>query len=300
MADRTLLQTDMPDLKLVARGKVRDLYEVEGNLLLVATDRLSAFDVIMKQGIPGKGRMLTELSLFWFDFLRDTVGNHLITADVDGMPAALHKYRDQLEGRSMYVRRAQIFPVECVVRGYLVGSGWKDYLKSGMVCGHKLPPGLKQAQKLESVLFTPSTKAPQGAHDENISFEQMAASVGRNTAEKLRELTVRIYKKCADYAAGRGIIIADTKFEFGLHEGGIILCDEVLTPDSSRFWDAGKYRVGASPESFDKQIVRDWLEKQPWKKRPPPPDLPPEIIEKTAAKYREVVDLLRGRQTAKA
>ncbi|MBX3474579.1 MAG: phosphoribosylaminoimidazolesuccinocarboxamide synthase [Planctomycetes bacterium] len=288
-----LLQTNMPDLKLIARGKVRDLYEVEGNLLLVATDRLSAFDVIMRQGIPGKGRMLTELSLFWFELLKGEVGNHLITANVSEMPASVHKYRDQLEGRTMYVRRARIFPVECVVRGYIVGSGWKDYQKTGRVCGHKLPPGLKQAQKLDTVLFTPSTKAAQGAHDENIDFDQMVRTVGKADAEKLRDLTVGIYTRCADYAAKKGIIIADTKFEFGLHDGKIILCDEVLTPDSSRFWDARKYQVGSSPESFDKQIVRDWLEKQPWDKNPPPPDLPQEIIDKTAAKYREVVDLLR-------
>ncbi len=288
-----LLKTDMPDLKLITRGKVRDLYDVDGNLLLVASDRLSAFDVIMNQGIPGKGKMLTELSLFWFDLLRNDVGNHLITADVSKMPASVHKYRDQLEGRSMYVRRAKIFPVECVVRGYIVGSGWKDYQKTGSVCGHKLPAGLKQAQKLPQVLFTPSTKAEQGAHDENIDFDQMVKTVGKADAEKLRDLTVRIYTRCADYAAKKGIIIADTKFEFGLHDGKIILCDEVLTPDSSRFWDARRYQVGSSPESFDKQIVRDWLEKQPWSKNPPPPDLPKEIIEKTAAKYREVVDLLR-------
>jgi phosphoribosylaminoimidazole-succinocarboxamide synthase len=293
MTTTALLQTNMPDLKLITRGKVRDLYDVEGNLLLVASDRLSAFDVIMKQGIPGKGRMLTELSLFWFELLKNDVGNHLITASVSEMPVAVHKYRDQLEGRSMYVKRAKIFPAECVVRGYIVGSGWKDYQKTGAVCGHTLPAGLKQAQKLERVLFTPSTKAAQGAHDENINFEQMAGIVGKEYAEKLRDLTVRIYTKCADYAAKKGIIIADTKFEFGLHEGKIILCDEVLTPDSSRFWDARKYQVGTSPESFDKQIVRDWLEKQPWDKNPPPPDLPAEIIEKTAAKYREVVDLLR-------
>ena len=291
---KTVLQTEMPDLKLIARGKVRDLYEVEGNLLLVATDRLSAFDVIMKQGIPGKGRMLTELSLFWFKFLEGVVGNHLITADVSKMPAIVHKYRDQLEGRTMYCKRAQIFPVECVVRGYIVGSGWKDYQKTGAVCGHKLPAGLKQAQKLETVLFTPATKAAVGEHDENIDFGQMSEIVGKDTAEKLRKLTVDIYTKCADYAARKGIIIADTKFEFGLHNGGIILCDEVLTPDSSRFWDAAKYKVGSSPESYDKQIVRDWLEKQTWEKSPPPPDLPAEITEKTAAKYREVVDLLKG------
>jgi len=288
-----LLQTKMPDLNLVARGKVRDIYEVDGNILLVATDRLSAFDVIMSQGIPGKGRMLTELSLFWFDLLKGEVGNHLIATNISDMPKSVHKYRDQLEGRTMYVRRAAIFPVECVVRGYIVGSGWKDYQKTGEVCGHKLPKGLQQAQKLETVLFTPATKAAVGEHDENIDFARMTSIVGKETAEKLRELTIKIYTRCADFAAKKGIIIADTKFEFGLIDGKISLCDEVLTPDSSRFWDARKYKVGSSPESFDKQIVRDWLEKQPWGKSPPPPDLPQEIIDKTAAKYREVVDLLR-------
>jgi phosphoribosylaminoimidazole-succinocarboxamide synthase len=291
---QTLLQTNMPDLKLINRGKVRDLYDVEGNLLLVASDRLSAFDVIMAQGIPGKGAMLTELSLFWFAFFSEYVGNHMITADVSEMPAATHKYRDQLQGRSMYAKRASIFPVECVARGYIVGSGWKDYQKTGEICGHKLPAGLQLAQKLPEVLFTPATKAEQGEHDENIDFEQMCEIIGRETAEKLRALTIEIYGKASDYAASKGIIIADTKFEFGLYEGEIILCDEVLTPDSSRFWDAAKYKVGTSPESFDKQIVRDWLETQPWNKQAPPPDLPPEIIERTAARYREVVDLLKS------
>ncbi len=289
-----ILQTNMPDLKLLHRGKVRDLYELEGNLLLVASDRLSAFDVIMSQAIPGKGRMLTELSLFWFEFLQDIVGNHLITADVAKMPAITHKYRDQLEGRTMYCKRADIFQVECVARGYLVGSGWKDYQNTGAVCGHKLPAGLQLAQKLPSVLFTPATKAPQGQHDENIDFETMCATVGKEAAGKLRDLTIKIYEKAAEFATTKGIIIADTKFEFGLHDGRIILCDEVLTPDSSRFWDAGRYKIGTSPESFDKQIVRDWLEKQPWNKKAPPPDLPPNITQRTADRYREVIDLLKS------
>ena len=288
-----LLQTNMPGLKLLNRGKVRDIYEVDGNLVLVATDRLSAFDVIMKQGIPDKGKLLTELSLFWFDLVKDIVGNHMITAKVSEMPKAVHQYRDQLEGRTMYVKKAAIFPVECVVRGYIVGSGWKDYQKTGAVCGHKLPAGLKLAQKLPGVLFTPATKAPQGQHDENIDFEAMAKAVGRAHAEQLRELTVRIYTKASEHAAARGIIIADTKFEFGLYQGKIILCDEVLTPDSSRFWDARKYKVGESPESFDKQIVRDWLETQPWNKQAPAPDLPAEIVKRTADRYREVVQLLK-------
>jgi phosphoribosylaminoimidazole-succinocarboxamide synthase len=290
---QALLSTNLPELQRINRGKVRDLYELDGNLLLVATDRISAFDVILNQGIPGKGQMLTELSVFWFDFLRDVVSNHLITAEVSEMPAPAPKYSDQLRGRSMYARRAEIFPVECVARGYIVGSGWKDYQRTGEVCGHKLPAGLQLAQKLPEVLFTPATKAPQGEHDENISFDQMCEIIGRQTAERLRELTLTIYTRAAEYAAGHGIIIADTKFEFGLYDGQIILCDEVLTPDSSRFWDAERYQVGTSPESFDKQIVRDWLETQPWDKKAPAPDLPPEVVERTAARYREVVDRLR-------
>jgi phosphoribosylaminoimidazole-succinocarboxamide synthase len=289
-----LLQSDMPDLKLLNRGKVRDIYEVEGNLLLIASDRISAFDVILDQGIPGKGAMLTELSKFWFKLFEGVIGNHLLTTDVDQMPASVQKYRDQVQGRSMYVKRADIFPVECVARGYIVGSGWKDYKATGAVCGHKLPEGLQLAQKLPSVLFTPATKAEQGEHDENIDFEQMSGIIGRETAEKLRDLTIDIYTRAAEYAAAKGIIIADTKFEFGLYQGEIILCDEVLTPDSSCFWDASRYQVGTSPESFDKQIVRDWLETQPWDKKAPAPALPAEIIERTAARYREVVDLLQS------
>jgi phosphoribosylaminoimidazole-succinocarboxamide synthase len=289
-----LLQSDMPELNLVNRGKVRDIYEVEGNLLLIASDRISAFDVILDQGIPGKGAMLTELSKFWFKFFEGTIGNHLITTNVDEMPASVQKYRDQVEGRSMYVKRADIFPVECVARGYIVGSGWKDYKATGAVCGHKLPEGLQLAQKLPSVLFTPATKAEQGEHDENIDFAQMSEIIGAEKAEKLRELTLSIYSKAAEYAAGKGIIIADTKFEFGQHNGEIIICDEVLTPDSSRFWDASRYEFGSSPESFDKQIVRDWLETQPWDKKAPAPELPQEVIDRTAARYQEVVNLLQS------
>lgn len=288
-----LLQTDLPGIKKIHQGKVRDLYEIEDKLLLVATDRLSAFDVIMSRGIPGKGEMLTQLTLFWLELFQGDVENHLITADVDKMPKALHAHKKQLQGRSMLCKKAKIFPVECVVRGYVAGSGWKDYQKTGAVCGHKLPAGLKQAEKLPKALFTPSTKAPIGQHDENISFEQAAKIVGQPVAEKLRDLTLTLYTKAADFAAKRGIIIADTKFEFGEYEGKIILCDEVLTPDSSRFWDASKYQVGTSPESYDKQIVRDYLEKQPWNKQPPPPALPDEIVNKTAGKYREVIELLR-------
>jgi phosphoribosylaminoimidazole-succinocarboxamide synthase len=289
-----LLKTSMPDLKHVYTGKVRDIYEVDGNYLMITTDRLSAFDVVMSRGIPDRGKMLTEISLFWFDFFKKKVKNHLITADVAKMPKAVHKYRDQLEGRSMYVKKAEMLMVECVARGYVVGSGWKDYEKTGEICGHKLPKGLKLAQQLPKPLFTPATKAEQGEHDENIDFERAAKIVGKEMATRLRDLTLDLYSAAAAHAREKGIIIADTKFEFGLIDGELSLCDEMLTPDSSRFWDAAKYQVGKNPESFDKQIVRDWLEQQPWNKKAPPPKLPDEIIERTAAKYREVVDRLQS------
>lgn len=288
-----LLTTDLPGIRKVHQGKVRDIYEIDDKLLLVATDRLSAFDVIMSRGIPGKGEMLTKITLFWLEFFKGIVKNHLITADVGEMPRALHAFKEQLQGRSMLCKKAKIFPIECVARGYVAGSGWKDYLNTGAICGHKLPAGLKQAQKLPAPIFTPATKAPMGQHDENIDFERAAQIVGRDKASRLRDLTLTLYAKAAEFAAGRGILIADTKFEFGEYEGEIILCDEVLTPDSSRFWDAAKYCVGTSPESYDKQIVRDWLEKQPWNKQPPPPALPEDVVMRTAARYREVIDLLR-------
>lgn len=289
-----LLRTDMPDLKQVYSGKVRDIYEVDGNYLMVTSDRLSAFDVVMPRGIPNRGKMLTEISLFWFDHFKDTIGSHLITADVDKMPQQVHQYRDQLEGRTMYVRKADMLMVECVARGYIVGSGWKDYQKTGEVCGHKLPQGLQLAQKLDKPLFTPATKAEQGEHDENIDFERAAKIVGTEQATILRDLTMDLYTRASDFARKKGIIIADAKFEFGMIDGELAICDEMLTPDSSRFWDAGTYKVGTSPESFDKQIVRDWLEDQTWDKSPPAPDLPDEIVEKTAGKYREVIDRLKG------
>ncbi|MCB9893817.1 MAG: phosphoribosylaminoimidazolesuccinocarboxamide synthase [Planctomycetes bacterium] len=289
-----LTKTDMPDLKRIYSGKVRDVYEVEGNLLMISTDRLSAFDVVMSKGVPDRGKMLTEISLFWFDYFKDTIGSHLITADVDKMPEPVRKYRDQLEGRTMYVKRAEMLKVECVARGYIVGSGWKDYQKTGAVCGHKLPEGMKLAQKLEKPLFTPATKADQGEHDENIDFDRAAEIVGKDMATRLRELTLDIFTRAGDYAREKGIIIADTKFEFGMIDGELAICDEMLSPDSSRFWDAKTYEVGKNPESFDKQIVRDWLETQPWNKQPPPPEVPDEIINKTAARYREVIDRLKG------
>jgi phosphoribosylaminoimidazole-succinocarboxamide synthase len=292
---RILLQTDFPELTLHARGKVRDLYSLNEQLLFVATDRISAFDYVLATGIPEKGRVLTQLSLFWFDFLKDTVKNHLVTANVDQYPAPLKKYADDLRGRSMLVTKAQMIDIECVARGYLSGSGWKEYQQTGAVCGIKLPAGLKESDKLPEPIFTPATKALSG-HDENISIEEMAKRTGKELAEKLRDLTLKIYKTAADYAAGRGIIIADTKFEFGQTSQGLILADEVLTPDSSRFWPADKYQPGKAQESFDKQFVRDYLEAIKWNKQPPAPSLPEDVARKTSEKYIEAYRILAGRE----
>jgi phosphoribosylaminoimidazole-succinocarboxamide synthase len=292
---RILLQTDFPELTLHARGKVRDLYSLNGQLLFVATDRISAFDYVLATGIPEKGRVLTQLSLFWFDFLKDVVKNHLVTASVDQYPAPLKKYADDLRGRSMLVTKAQMIDIECVARGYLSGSGWKEYQQTGAVCGIKLPSGLKESDKLAEPIFTPATKALTG-HDENISIEEMAKRTGKEMAEKLRDLTLKIYKTAADYAAGRGIIIADTKFEFGQTSQGLILADEVLTPDSSRFWPADKYQPGKAQESFDKQFVRDYLEAIKWNKQPPAPSLPEDVARKTSEKYIEAYRILAGRE----
>ena len=291
-----VLQTDFPDLELYASGKVRDVYRSDNeHLLFVATDRISAFDFVLATGIPNKGRVLTQLSLFWFDFLKDIVPNHLVTADVDKYPAHLSRYKDVLRGRSMLVVKADMFPVECVVRGYLSGSGWKEYQNTGAVCGIELPKGLKESDKLPEPIFTPATKATTG-HDENISFHDMAKIVGPQLAEQLRDLSLRVYKKASDYARSRGIIIADTKFEFGRTESGIILADEVLTPDSSRFWPAEKYQPGKGQESFDKQYVRDYLESIHWNKQPPAPALPAEVAERTSQKYVEAYRQLTGRE----
>jgi len=292
---RILLQTDFPELTLHARGKVRDLYSLNGQLLFVATDRISAFDYVLGTGIPEKGRVLTQLSLFWFDFLKDVVKNHLITSSVDEYPEPLKKYADQLRGRSMLVAKAQMVDIECVARGYLSGSGWKEYQQTGAVCGIKLPAGLRESDKLPEPIFTPATKALSG-HDENISFEEMCKSTGRELAEQLRDLTINIYKKAADYAAGRGIIIADTKFEFGHTAQGLVLADEVLTPDSSRFWPADKYRPGQTQESYDKQFVRDYLEAVKWNKQPPAPSLPDDVARKTSEKYIQAYRVLAGRE----
>lgn len=296
LLDSVLLHTDFPDLKLHASGKVRDIYIIDDKqLLFVASDRISAFDYVLATGIPHKGRVLTQISLFWFDFLADVVPNHLLTADVEKYPLELRKYADQLRGRSMLVRRAEIFPVECIVRGYISGSAWKEYKASGKVSGISLPPGLKESDAFPEPIFTPSTKATSG-HDENISFDQMCDIVGVETASHLRDLTLRIYKKAAAYARQRGIIIADTKFEFGQTAHGITLADEVLTPDSSRFWPADKYAPGRAQDSYDKQYVRDYLEEIHWNKQPPAPALPPEVARRTSEKYLEAYLQLTGRK----
>jgi len=289
----TITETEF-SLALHARGKVRDVYSVGEYLLIVATDRISAFDHVLATGIPGKGKVLTQLSLFWFDFLRDVVPNHLITAEVDQYPRDLREYAAEIEGRSMLVKRAQMFPVECVVRGYLSGSGWKDYLSTGAICGISLPPGLREADKLPEPVFTPATKSQDGEHDVNISFDQMAARIGGPNAERLRSLSLSVYRKAADYAAQRGLILADTKFEFGVHAEGIILADEVLTPDSSRFWPMDQYEPGHPQPSFDKQYVRDYLESIHWNKQAPAPGLPDEVVARTQQKYLEAFRLLTG------
>jgi len=296
LLDSVLLQTNIPKLQLHASGKVRDVYTVsDKQLLFVATDRISAFDYILATGIPHKGRVLTQISLFWFDFLADVVPNHLITADVDQYPATARQYADQLRGRSMLVERAEMFPVECVVRGYISGSAWKEYKASGEVCGIKLPAGLRESDALPEPIFTPSTKATTG-HDENISFDKMCEIVGAETASRLRDLTLNVYTKAAAYARQRGIIIADTKFEFGRTAKGITLADEVLTPDSSRFWPADKYAPGRPQDSYDKQYVRDYLEQIRWNKQPPAPALPTDVAIRTSEKYLEAYLQLTGRK----
>ena len=295
LLDPVLLQTDFSDLELYASGKVRDVYRLdEEHLLFVATDRISAFDYVLATGIPHKGRVLTQTSLFWFDFLRDLVANHLVTAEVARYPSAIQKYSDQLLGRSMLVMRAEMVPVECVVRGYISGSAWKEYKSSGGVCGIELPKNLQESDRLPEAIFTPATKATTG-HDENISFDKMVKMVGSETAHQLRSLSLAIYSKAAEHAQQKGIIIADTKFEFGRTAQGMTLADEVLTPDSSRFWPADRYKPGRSQESFDKQYVRDYLEEIRWNKQPPAPDLPAEVARRTSDKYIEAYKRLTGR-----
>jgi phosphoribosylaminoimidazole-succinocarboxamide synthase len=291
-----VVYTNIPDVPLLHRGKVRDIYDLGDSLLIVATDRISAFDVVLPTPIPDKGKILTKLTLFWLNFLKDIVENHLITANIDEYPEVLKKHRDVLEGRSMIVKKAKVFPVECIVRGYITGSAMKEYLKTGMVCGIPLPPGLKEADKLPEPIFTPSTKAEHGSHDVNITFEEMIKIVGKETAEALKELSLKLYKAASSYAEERGIIIADTKFEFGLHDGKVILVDEVLTPDSSRFWPKESYEPGKPQVSFDKQYIRDWLKNTGWKEGTPPPEIPTEVVEKTREKYLLALKVLTGEE----
>ena len=282
-----LLESHLTNYRLFARGKVRDVYEDGDRLLIVATDRISAFDYILPTGIPDKGRVLTQLTLFWLDYLKDVVPNHFLDGATTGLPP-------EFAGRSMWVKRAEMFPVECVARGYLVGSGWKDYQKTGAVCGIALPPGLRESDALPEPIFTPATKATTG-HDENISFDEMAKIIGTHAAGKLRDLTITIYKKAADYARTRGIIIADTKLEFGTVGGQIVLADEVLTPDSSRFWPLNQYQPGKAQPSYDKQYVRDYLESIRWNKQPPAPPLPEDVAQRTSDKYKDAYRELTGR-----
>ncbi|HEY3174660.1 MAG TPA: phosphoribosylaminoimidazolesuccinocarboxamide synthase [Candidatus Polarisedimenticolia bacterium] len=288
-------QTDLQGIKLLSRGKVRDMYDLGDRLLMVSTDRISAFDYVLPNGIPDKGRVLTGLSIFWFGVMKDVAPNHLVTADVARYPPELRPHSEILKGRSMVIRRAEMFPVECVVRGYLAGSGWKEYQETGHVCGIPLPAGLRQADRLPHLIFTPATKAQTG-HDINITYEEMCGVVGRDHAHRLRELSLSIFRRSSEDAEKSGVIIADTKFEFGLVDGQIVLADEVLTPDSSRFWDAAAYRPGSSPASYDKQFVRDYLDSIRWDKKPPVPVLPDEIVEGTRGKYLEIHRKLTGRQ----
>ena len=291
-----LLESHLPGVKLLRRGKVRDVYEITPNqLLMVATDRVSAFDVILGSGIPDKGRVLTQLSLFWFEFLRDVVPNHVISADVDEFPEPLQQFREQLEGRSMFIHLAKMVDVECVARGYLSGSGWKEYQQSGTICGIPLPPGLRDGDRLPSPIFTPATKATSG-HDENIPFEQVIESVGLKLATQLRDLTLKIYDRAAAYAETRGIILADTKLEFGYVDGRLVVADEALTSDSSRFWPRATYKPGGPQPSYDKQYVRDYLETLDWNKQAPGPELPEEVIAKTREKYVEAYRILTGKK----
>lgn len=287
MNSEVVFETNFEALVLKGRGKVRDIYDFGDRLLIVATDRISAFDVVMPNPIPDKGRILTQLSKFWFDFTKDIISNHLISASVEDFPESCQKYRESLQGRSMLVWKADPFPIECVVRGYLSGSGWEEYKKTGEVSGIKLPKGLMESSKLEEPIFTPATKAEIGQHDENITFEEVKRIVGENIAERLRNISLAIYKKAHDYAEKRGIIIADTKMEFGLKDGEIILIDELLTPDSSRFWPKDEYKPGCPQKSFDKQFLRDYLTSINWNKTPPPPVLPQDVINKTREKYIE-------------
>jgi phosphoribosylaminoimidazole-succinocarboxamide synthase len=294
MATTALMETNFPTLNLINRGKVRDIYDLGEQLLIVATDRISAFDVVMPNPIPGKGRILTRLSQFWFAQMEPIVPHHLIATEVSDFPAPCQPYAADLAGRSMLVKKAVPLPVECIVRGYLSGSGWKDYRQTGHVCGITLPQGLKESDRLDRPIFTPSTKAEAGTHDENIPVEAVVRKLGPEVADRLAEVSLAVYEKARRLGEEKGIIIADTKFEFGFHDGRLLLIDEVLTPDSSRFWPKDQYRPGGPQVSFDKQFLRDYLESLHWDKKPPAPQLPPEIIEKTRAKYEEALRIFTG------
>jgi len=296
--EKVVLQTNFEDVKLANRGKVRDIYEIDGKYLLVSSDRISAFDVIMNEGIPSKGIILTEISKFWFELIKDEVENHLLATEVEEFPEVLHKYKDELEGRSMLVKKAKLIPIECIVRGYISGSGWKEYQQSGTICGIELRKGLVESEKLDEPIFTPSTKAEIGLHDENISEEKAIEIVGEETYKVIKETSLKIYKKAYDYAYSKGIILADTKMEFGFYEGKIILIDEVLTPDSSRFWPLNDFEKGRAQSSFDKQYVRDYLLSINFNKQPPAPTLPEDVIENTSKKYKQALFELTGKELA--
>ncbi len=293
---QALVRTNIVEYPVFTRGKVRDVYDMGDNLLIVATDRISAFDVVMPNGIPDKGRILNQMSLFWFDLVKDVVKNHLVAVSVEDFPANLRKYDNDLRDRAVIVKKANRYDVECVVRGYITGSGLKDYQATGEICGIKLPVGLRESDKLPEPIFTPAFKAPQGEHDENIDYNKTVEIVGSEVANKLKELTIAIYNKAAKYAESKGIILADTKFEFGLRDGEIILIDEILSPDSSRFWPKAEYMPGKVQNSFDKQFVRDYLVSIKWNKTPPAPLLPDDVVEKTVQKYREAYKLLCGKE----
>jgi phosphoribosylaminoimidazole-succinocarboxamide synthase len=292
---KVILKTEFPDIPLLNRGKVRDIYKLGELLLLVATDRISAFDVVLPNGIPEKGRVLTQISIYWFEQMKDIIQNHIVVTEVRDFPEKLNKYADILEGRSMLVKKALQVPVECVVRGYLSGSGWKEYKNGGTVCGIRLPKGLVESSRLDEPIFTPSTKAAIG-HDINIAFQEAIKLVGQDLAEKLRDVSIRIYSKAREIAEKKGIIIADTKFEFGLYDGQLILIDELLTPDSSRFWSMKDYTPGRGQDSFDKQVVRDYLLTLDWNQTYPGPVLPDSIVEKTVARYKEILKIITGKE----
>ena len=294
---KIVTQTNIPEYPLVSRGKVRDIYEIdEETLLIVTTDRMSAFDVVLPDPIPFKGVVLNQITLFWMEMMQDIVPDHIIAAEVKNFPPVLQNYKDDLTGRAVLVKKAKPLPIECIVRGYITGSGWRDYEQTGQLCGYKLPPNLLKSQQLDRPLFTPSTKADIGEHDENITMSQARARVGEGLVKKVEEISLAIYERARDYALKKGIIIADTKFEFGLHNNKLLLIDEVLTPDSSRFWPKEEYAPGRDQPSFDKQYLRDWLSKSGWDKQPPAPELPQEIIEQTQARYVQAYKLLTGKE----